>query len=55
MIMTLRIKNLAPKSVELHASFSFGNYQGSFTAEDEGILVSEYNNLFSSLDDQQQK
>jgi hypothetical protein len=51
LIMHLRVKTLAPGKTEVNASFTFGDYTGSFSSEDENILVGQYMNLFGSLDE----
>jgi hypothetical protein len=51
-IMNLKVREVSSGVMELTASFGYGEYQGSFTSEDEGILVSEYNTLFSFLQDE---
>jgi hypothetical protein len=54
-LMTLKVKNVSPKVVELTASFGYADYQGTFSSEDESMLVTEYNSLFSFLEDQFKK
>jgi hypothetical protein len=51
-IMTLKVREVSSAVMELTASFGYGDYQGTFSSEDEGMLVSEYNTLFSFLQDE---
>jgi hypothetical protein len=51
LIMHLRLKTLGPGKTEVNASFTFGDYRGTFSSEDENILVGQYLNLFATLDE----
>jgi hypothetical protein len=54
-LMTLKVRDVPPDVVEMTASFGYADYQGTFSSEDEGMLVTEYNSLFAFLEDQFKK
>ena len=55
LVMSLKIESISEKKMKLTASFAYVDYQGTYSGEDEGILVTEYNHLFSYLDEELKK
>jgi hypothetical protein len=55
LVMNLKFESVSPTVTKLTASFAYVEYYGTHSSEDEGILVSEYTNFFSYLDEELKK